>query len=621
MNFYPHRSLRLAALAALATVLVISILLAVPAVSGAATSCKSPKQVWIVNGKAKCLKTAKLSTDRAALTPKGRVQTWFAAVNKPAGKNRLKVPAKLLRAQRKAAGVAAKALDRVPVKSARTTLARAALSGSIVETISVDGPSMTTGGVKLSSHIDGKAYADGTTDLSLTVAMEVEGYTIKYQPQLKTTSSVIPEVDCPDADGLLKIDYVDSMGGTMTAFKGRKLLGAVTEKFTNTLKARGHVGRDARLHDVDASVSSKIEHYERGTQMVITSSGNFKITREGTPVRDGDLSAKVSLKVAGATRAQEAAAEQLLAQQLASDEQSSGLGSSAETARWRMLQDEYKWYSIPNGCANILYSPDSTAKLGEGATTQVEGWVRAQDGREAHGEFSVTAVSKGQFKTTRPQSDPGAHALFAAKGADKADADHLTVGSDVIATSTAGRAQWGWYARADELDLPKSFIGPMGSESAGTGDHNSFSGIVEYTLGEVYVSPEGYVSAFYHLSRANLLSMLNEIGVGCRYVATGSGGNVVDGDIELRRPPGGHYTYAVMLDVEIPDTNFVATDCGPNPPPPFRGNLVSFVNQHMLGGGFLEVPDDFKLEVDGLTHSDATTQRTTSASWQLLPQM
>jgi hypothetical protein len=242
--------------------------------------------------------------------------------------------------------------------------------------------------------------------------------------------------------------------------------------------------------------------------------------------------------------------------------------------------------------------------------------VRAHSGGEAAGEFTVVSVSRGSLTTTKAQTDPGSPAIFQAKGASP-DADKHTVASELIATSKAGRAQWGWYAE-DEIDLPKKISGVISSTSTHPGGSEYFHSWVVYTLSDVYVSDNGYISAWYELTTADQDEVQQEIGVGCRWVGKGSGGNIEAGDIELRKPPGGEWSHAVMYDVKVPNTTFVATDCGEAPMPPFTGDLVGFFNMAMTGGGFEPVGEGFHLDAVRV-HKDAASGRSTVASWSMEP--
>lgn len=618
MSFHPSKSLRLAA-AALVVFAFATIALALPRSADAAPRCGGNSRIWVVNGKQVCLKTARAKAGHAGVETSARLARWFAGVAKPAKGSKVKIPAKLRAAAPRASAAAVKLVARAEnaVKKPRLAVA-AASSGGVVDSVTVDGPSQTLpGGVKLTSQIDVREYADGSKKYNVTVDSTYKDYTVRYQPVVDELSSLVPEVTCPTAAGLLTIDNKSTGGGTMMVLKGKGVIASVTEKYSDTLHATGHVGRDAKLHDVTAAVSMKVEHYERGVQMVIQMKGEYAIPREGAPSPTGPLNADVKLKVAGASSADErAAAKQLAAQVAGNSGNVNSLGSSAEVARWRMLQDEHKWYTLPGYCAKINYSPETTAKLAAGKSAVVTAKVTANAGGEAAGDFTVASVERGSFSATKAQSDPGSPARFAAKGASP-DADKLTVGSDVIATSTAGRAQWGWYAK-DDLELPEKISGTISSTSTTPGTSDFFHSWVVYTLDEVYVSDSGYISAWYKLTTADQDEVQQEIGVGCRWVAKGSGGNIEAGDIELRKPPGGEWTHAVMYDVEIPDSTFEPTDCGPEAPPAFTGTLVGFVNMAILGGGFEPVGDGFHLDAIR-SYKDPASQRSTVASWSLEP--
>jgi hypothetical protein len=625
MSFYPARSIRLAAAATLIALVAAFALLAIPQIAGAAAKCQAPKQAWKVNGRTLCLRTAKPAAGHAASESKARLSRWIVAAGLPGKNGKTKVPAKLRRLGPKVSAIGGELLARAAAAGATARAKKKhsrrgafAAAAPAFESVSVEGPSLKLpDGVTLSSRIDAKIFEDGTQENSLTVEMHVKDYTLKYQPIISSRESLIPQVGCPTAAGLLKIDYTTTDGGTISVLKGRNVIAAVTEKITNTIHARGQVGRDARLHDVTVDATTKLENYQRGQQLVAETAATFAIPREGEPALTSMLTADVKVRIAGATNAQERSwGQQLAASMAANKDNANALAAHSELARWRMVQDEHKWYDIPNSCAVINYSPESFAKLAAGKKLQVSGSVRASDGGEAAGDFVVQSVGRGTFTASKAQFDPGSPARFSATAAAP-DADHKTVVSESLATSTAGRAQWGWYAE-DEVDLPKKLSGTLSASTSGPGGSSYFHAWAVYTLENVYVSDSGYISAFYKLTTAEMDEAENNIGVGCRWVGKGSGGSIADGDIELRKAPGGEWQHAVMYDVEIPNVTYVATDCGAAPMPPFQGELVGFVNMAMLGGGFEPVGDDFHLDAVR-KYTDPASQRTTVGSWGFEP--
>lgn len=634
MSFYPSRSLRLSTLAVLAATVAILALLIAPTVSSAAASCKKGQAAWKVNGKRVCLRTAKPKSSREALAARTQLKKWFVGETARQQTAKIKAPRQLKSVAGPASKIAVKLLDQAAAKLAAGTPAKklsplslvraSAAAGRVVtETMSVEAGSVTLdNGVKVTARVDARAYDDGDTSADVTIEAEKDGVRVQYKPSAASDIKVIPSVECPDAEGQLFLNHNSSVGGTTIFLKKGRVIGAFTQRDTQSFKSRGLVGRDARLREVEVTSTLKYEVYSRGMQVVTTLTGSYKIPGEGDPVATGPVQAETKAKVAGWSNAKEAAEARRVADEAASDPGIQGsVMSNAELARWQMKQDEYKWYTIPNSCAQIEYSPDTIALLAEGQSTAVEGVVTARGGAQAHGEFTVQSVERGTFASTKAQSDPGSPATFAARGADKRDADDLTVGSEVIATSTAGRASMGWYAKATPVDVPKRLEGIVDATTTGPGAYSYFHSWVEYELESVNVGPGGYVSAWYNLVVADQDEVINVIGQpgGCRYEAKGSGGVIADGDVELRRPPGGQWTHAVMYDVELADQIYSAMDCGPDPPPSFTGDLVGFLNMAMIGRTFEPVQDNFTLQGVALSHTEPATQRMTTGSWLLEP--
>lgn len=629
MAFHPSRSLRLAFAALVLTVLAVLVLLAVPGGALAAKGCSGKSQLWKVNGKSVCLKTARPAKGHAAGEMPAQIKRWFAGVDAPLGRQPLKVPAKLLKARPKAALVGVKLYEisrKLKTKSRKANafaVAAASSRGAVIDSLSQDGPSLTLdNGVVLSSHVDATAYADGSQTVDGYVSMKVGGYEVRYKPVFDLSTTLIPDVDCPTADGKLTIDHSNTVGGTVIALKGKRGMGAYTMKTTEILHSRGQVGRDARLASVTSEVTSKVEYYSRGSQVVTSTSGKFTISREGDPVQQGPLSANVKVKVAGASSKDErAAASQAAANLAASRDQASSLASHAELGRWKMMQNERKWYDWPYICARINATPDSVASLAPGKSLAVEATVESTNGGEASGSIAVEKIERGTLSVTKAELDPGAPAKLAAT-AVAPDAEKFTVGGELIATSTAGRAATGWWAK-DDLDLPKKMSGVVATWTEIPGAlKNYFHSWVVYTLKDVYVSDSGYISAFYDLTTADQDEVENTLGPssGCRYVAKGSGGNIEAGDLELRKAPGGEWKHAIMYDVQVPNGVFTPTDCGPSPPPAFEGDIVGFLNMKMLGDqGFYDVGENFHLQEVALSYADPVSGRQTTADWILDP--
>lgn len=625
MAFHPHRSLKLAffALALLAAALLVF------AGSALAKGCSGKTQTWKVNGRSVCLKTARARAGHGAIETNARISRWFDALQTPKTRKGVKLPAKLTGARTRARAESAtlKVIAKAQSASRHARMPKAfaagAARGGVVETLSEDvGSATTSDGVTITAHVDAVAYEDGSTTYDASVTAKLGDSAVKFQPYIDTRSALVPEVTCPTAAGKLSIDYGFTTGGTYSGFKKGKIVGAYTLKSSETLHAEGQVGRDARLQSVRSHVTQKDEQYARGVQLVTTTAGDFTISRDGDPVQQGPLSADVSVKVAGATRSQERAAESSAAASLAGDADSiSALSSKAEIGRWRMKLDEHKWYDPPFQCASLRYSPDSIATLAAGKSTDVTARIVSQaDGADGAGSIAIESVSRGQLSVTKSELDPGSPARMHATAASP-DTDKTTVASSIIGASTAGRVQWGWYAR-DDLELPKKISGVVASWQEIPGASKSyFHSWVVYTLENTYVSDDGYISAFYKLTTADQDEVENTIGPdgGCRYYAKASGGTIADGDLELRKAPGGKWQHAVMYDVEVPGQTYNAVDCGPSPPPSFTGDVVGFLNMAMLGGGFYDVEDGFHMQQTALSYADPASGRKTVADWILDP--
>jgi hypothetical protein len=609
-----------------AAIAVVALALLILPNSAPAAECAAGKSGVTVNGKQKCVKVAALAADEKRFTASNELTRLITQVSATPKYSKVK----LTRKQRRLVPAVTRAAQKLLTKSSSVKLkpkqlrtkhsgrmAGIAAAGPVVQQGTVTGQTIKVGEATVTSTGEIREYEDGTRDVSVTIDATVDGYTLRYIPHVDVNDKMFPDAGCPTAEGLVTIDDTDTSGVTMMVLKGKGVLAAITESSTRTIHARGHVGRDARLHDVEADVTTKDKHYERGLQIESEFSGTLTMQREGDAVPNGALAAKIKIRAAGLSTAEDRLAEQMVAERaLAGPNVAKSLGSAVGLARWEMLRDEYKWYDVPNSCATIQYDPNSTAKIKHGQSRQVKGHVIAGNGGgQAHSSFTVNGVSRGQFSVVKAEGDPGAPALFTAVGASQND-ETQTVASDVIATSTAGRASEGFYADDDVIDLPETFTGTVSATTSTGGTSITFSGTATYTKQSVFVSPQGFVSAWYEVTSASLTDATHEIGVGCRWVAKGTGGSPADGDIELRREPGGEFKYALLYDTEIEPATFVPTDCPPNSGiNPFSGSIVGFLNTHAVGAEFRPVGPNFKLAATGATDVIGAAGVSTTASW------
>jgi hypothetical protein len=387
-------------------------------------------------------------------------------------------------------------------------------------------------------------------------------------------------------------------------FHDKKLINSVTDIAVATTVSEGHVARDARLHDVSSNVKIVTKHYERGLQMVSTVTGDVALPRDGSAVATL-TDAGVSIKAAGASAGQEqAVAKQVEAGLLKDQNFKNSLSAGTGAHRTRMLLDEYKWYDLPNYCASVKFSPETGAKLAFGESTTVSGSVKASNGGgEAAGAFTVTANSRGTFNPTKSHSDPGAPAQFAATGAAN-DGNPTTVDADLIATSTAGRAQGGWAAENGGKKVDVTFSGHanysrMEGTSAGQIEHDLSS---DYTWEVTYKNVDIDAGA----TRVNFASESTFDGtwvdVG-RFGAPGPGSYECGGAMKQTNPElamlhvtpnGGSYTFSaapffvILIDGELSDCDGLSSP--PNTTYATSGAVlankaVNTISAGELGGG------------------------------------
>lgn len=574
----------------------------------------------------------------AAGDPAKQIRAWIADATstKPVvkgHKSKLRIPKKLRRAlpaltktaaalARRAAAVDPKSIRPKSIRPRRA--ARAAAASDVVAVMDLPSVTKVVNGVELSAVAHVTKYEDGTVDSQYEISAKSGEYTVRMKPVVDMNEKGIPEVGCPTADGKLSLTYTSTSGGTLLVLKGRTVLGARTVRAKTTTTAQGQVGRDARLASVNAQLSGRSELYERGLQVVTTFSRDYSMRREGTPA-GGRAKADVRIKAAQASRAQESEAERAIERQFETGD-GADLASVADLPRWRMLQDEYKWYQLPNYCASAHFDPEPIAKLQKGQTKQVSGVVTAQGGAESPGTFSVTEAGRGAFAAVKADSDPGSPALFSATAAEP-DGAGTTVAASVVATSMGGRAQATWEAEGDKVKVPDSFGGWIMSKTEGNGLKYEFKAYVDFNRTYVNTGPNGFATAYYEIEPdIDVELSSNEIGSGCRWVAKGVGEVVNSGDVELRRDGyGAGWKYAIQIDFSIPDQTFKSTDCPPGAElPEFTGVVVNYLYTRTVDGPFRPIwagstEDDMRLiEMDDVSDVTGPGQLPTSAHWGLI---
>jgi hypothetical protein len=165
----------------------------------------------------------------------------------------------------------------------------------------------------------------------------------------------------------------------------------------------------------------------------------------------------------------------------------------------------------------------------------------------------------------------------------------------------------------------------VAGSSSTSGEYREMEGSAVYTLQSALPGPDGSLNAWYEVEQSSITRALGTLGKreGCRYEATGAGGTLDSGDLELRVLPDGEMVYAFMLDHKIP-TTYVGTDCPPDAqPPPIPVDLPAHLDTRRPGpaGQTLRpLPADFQHSVQGATDVYSALLDTSTATWVLTPQ-
>lgn len=575
--------------------LIVLVAFAALAPAASAKPCGRGAIQWKLAGRTECAPAPKPAAGNAAGALAGE---WVRS----AAKASRRMPRRLRRAVPKLAG-SARALTG---SRGRARAARA----PVVERVT--GPTVTTR--------DGTTITAGATvkspdelDLELS-AKDRRGFTATYRPIVEGLAASTAPVGCPSADGVITADQSLTMGGTWIVGKGRRVLESATTRVTVTVRARGQVGADARLHRVDGDFTIKLGDYARGRQNEFTVRAPWTAGREGHATLAGTPSASARVRIAGAGAARERAAERELARAAARNR---GLldnaASLADGARDRLLDGEPGWYELPNRCARIAFDPGPGARLDPGATLQVQGRVVTAGGDDAAaGQFAVVGVGRGRFQATRATSAPGAPALFSAT-AGEPDAWKTTVAASVIATSTAGRAEHGWSADGERPAFPWRLRGPVSSTQTAVGWKATFAGTVAYDLQDVTPNPDGSVTATYDMTAYDLPSVFNHMGDGCGFEGTGGGRGWTAGALEVTRAADGAVTYTLLIDVEVEGVTLHWVGCD-QPEADFLGAL-----QAHLDTAPRAAEPGFRLRAAGVTDATSPNADAVTASWDLAP--
>lgn len=617
MNSNP---LRLTTLLISTALLLAALAAAAPGAPAAAKKCPQGKVAWKLEGRSACL----ASPVGAAKGKPGPAiaELWLREASRPGPGGKQQLSPALRSALPRAGALLAKKIAGVGGGAGISSAAR----GPVIEQGVLEvGKEDLGNGVVAEGRIRAKIYEDYSEDLEIEFEMrDRNGNSVLYQPDYSSLFAGDEEVGCPTAAGLVEIQTKGQIGGTVIHRKGKRVVGSKTVSKSWRVRARGQVGTDARLHSVAADVSFTTKQFERGLQYEMTFTTAASLPRQGAAKVTGTPQANVSVKVAGASRAAEREYELAAARELAgTPELAQSVAGIAGQSRDQLVKAEPTWYALPNECAQIAWDPGAGITLEPDQTRRLTGTVIATRGGQASGRIDLTSVDRGRLIPVTPGFTPTAPASFIAAGAEP-DAREVSVQASAIATSTAGRAQATWSARATAVKLPERFVGTIASTKSSAGLTRSFHGNATYTRTSVVRGPDGSLNAWYELTAATLGGAKEILGAptGCRYEANGTNGQIESGDLELRVLPGGEVVYALSYDLAVP-SQFIPTDCPPDSPNvPFDGDISVFLNSHKPGpveGQMRPVGAGFQIQENGVGDVTDLPGLTTTASWTIVP--
>jgi hypothetical protein len=605
---------RTTAVPCVAVLVLLVAALAASASAATAKACKRGQIAWRLEGRIACAPTLKAgSTHPAALLARDWVGR--SAELSP------RMPRKLRRAVPKIAGRARamtlKAIAASGNMHAGRARARAAAAGPVVARQSISSPTSDLGnGSSLTASAMVKARADRSVEVDYEfAAKDRDGYTALYRPIMTGIDTKEQPVGCPTAAGVVTADESLAFGGTLIVAKRGRVLDSTTSRQALTAHARGQVGADARLHHFDSDVTLKMAGYNRGSQVETTIRATLSAPREGAATVSGTPAVTVRVRLAGASAKEERAAERQSARDLAADPNlRASMAGLGESVRGRLLRNEHVWYDLPNDCARIQWTPEPIAQLDPDTTRQVEGRVVTSGGQEsAGGEFTITRVNRGRFSAVRAASAPGAPALFSA-AAGEPDGWKQTVSADLIATSTAGRAERGWAASGERAQFPWRIGGTLSSSQHAPGWESTFAGTVSYDLQDVTPHPDGSATATYDMSAYELPMVFNHVGLDCAYEGTGSGSGWTWGTVEITRAKDGTVTYTLLFDAQVEGIRFRYVDCSPPVPDDFSGAAPAY-----LKAAPRAAEPGMRLHAVGATDMTSHNADTVTASWDITP--
>lgn len=460
------KSPRLLTLLASTALLLAALCVGAPGAPAAPKKCPQGKTAWKLEGRSACLPSP-VAGSRSPAGP-AIAELWLREASRPMPGGKLQLSPALRRALPRAGTLLADEIADADGGAGASISSR----GPVVERVDqVIGQEDLGNGVVAEGRIKGRVFEDDSVDLEVELELrDRKGNSVLFSPDFKDFFAKEEAVGCPTATGVVIAETKGQVGGTVIARKGKRVVASRTVSQSWQIRARGQVGTDARLHSVTTDVSLTMKKFERGLQLETTFGTAATVSREGAPKAAGTPTANVSVRAALASREEERAYELEAARLLASSpELAESVAGVADISRDRLLAAEPTWYDLPNECAQLTWEPGAGITLEPNETRRLTGTVIAKrDGGPASGRIELGGVSPGRLIPITPGFSAAAPASFIAAGGEP-NAAGLSVHAATIATSTAGRAQATWSARATPVKLPLVFNGTIASTKSMAG--------------------------------------------------------------------------------------------------------------------------------------------------------
>ena len=302
-------------------------------------------------------------------------------------------------------------------------------------------------------------------------------------------------------------------------------------------------------------------------------------------------------------------------------------------AMYADLKKAEKHFRTPNMCMTL--DVPAPTHLSPGQQIDLTGNFRARGQNPTPAQVLASTRITGYLENEQGQTarstatyplEPG-EVWYEFTAPKKKWPDSRPIGMEIIATGEGGIATKKVFFKARELPLPPKFSVTMAVQGASStsGEYREMNATATYTLQSANPGPDGSLNAWYDVETSNVSHAMSALGnrATCHYEATGAGGTLEHGDLELRILPDGEIVYAFSLKHEIPST-YVGTDCPPDAaPPPIPAEIPAHLDTRRPGAAsqsLRPLPADFTHQVIGATNVKAALLDSNSATWTLTPQ-